>query len=95
MEPPFGFPVPPLIPGIINPTFGAFVPPIFPVAPRNREVERDDQYFRSADDCPPNETLYVNNLSTRTKERALRPFLESVCTERSFFHYLVVFPAIW
>jgi hypothetical protein len=49
-------------------------PPIFPSAD---SVE--DRWFRPPDDVGPNETLYVNNLNTRVKERELKPFLERVC----------------
>ena len=60
------------------------MPMMFPPQPPMPEAsvggkDQGDKWFRSPDETEPNETLYVNNINTRVKERSLRPFLENVC----------------
>ena len=38
-----------------------------------------NESIRAPDDCEPNETLYVNNLNDRVKEKEMKLYLEKVC----------------
>ena len=80
---PFPFPpaFPPAFPPGINPSFGAST-----VNPSSMQpvVPEKDHHFRSPDDCEENETLYINNISGKAKERDVRSLLQRVC--RSHVH---------
>ena len=51
---------------------------LHPGGPRVSEAN-GDKSVRPPDDCEPNETLYVNNLNDRVKEKEMKLYLEKVC----------------
>jgi hypothetical protein len=74
-------PIPP--PGLFLPPFMLQgvppIPPAFAVQSMNSlSKESEDRWFRPSDDVEPNETLYVNNINTRVKEKVLKEHLKSV-----------------
>ena len=62
------------------------IPPGFPFPPppgnlpSGTSVSKgiDSRYDRAPEECEPNETLYVNNLNDRIKERDLKAYLQQV-----------------
>ena len=72
-----GFPFPPF------PGFGSL-----PAPTRKNE---DRIFDRPPEICAPNETLYINNLNDRVKERDLKDYLLRVCLLMTIC--LVIFPS--
>ena len=67
-------------PAMVVPSFHAPWP-----LPHSEGVKvAEDPWFRPPDDVEPNETLYVNNINTRVKEREVKLCMERVCPVSGF-----------
>ena len=77
---PPGFPLPP-IPGL----------PVGNLSGIRPSQNPDEEMVHPPEECEPNETLYVNNLNCRVKERELREYTKKVCKLFTFAHVPKVF----
>ena len=75
------FPMPPGMPGFSFPFPLPQGLPSGPLAASSPSVDKAlaEEVVLPPDDCEPNETLYVNNLNSRVKEKELRSYLQKVC----------------